>query len=355
MHDIFLSYSSQDRERLQPLFQALAQQSWSVFWDHQSIHTGENWHRKIDQAIRESRCVVVVWSKGSVDSEWVLEEASNGKSRNVLLPIKIDDIEPPFGFAMRQAGNFTRWNGKSDSPVFIELAAQIYGLLGRGSQPLSSPPPKKFPWLPSLFLFAAVLGCGGYYWKYSVGASLAGDSSMQQGKPVKKESLAGQAPTAIPQTVASSHYIIHNDGTVTDTKSGLMWKQCIEGQSGVDCSTGEAAKYKWDDAMSEFESGVSFADYSDWRMPTKDELRTLVYCSNGIPQSTAWYKTCGHNYQIPTIDLQVFPNTPAFGLLHWSSKAKDASYAWGVNFYDGNDLWFDRYDGNHVRLVRSGQ
>ena len=47
-----------------------------MFWDHQSIHTGENWHRKIDEAINNSRCVLVVWSKQSGQSEWVLEEAS---------------------------------------------------------------------------------------------------------------------------------------------------------------------------------------------------------------------------------------------------------------------------------------
>jgi hypothetical protein len=183
MHDIFLSYSTKDRARLQPLFQALAQQGWSVFWDHQSIHTGDNWHRKIDQAIRESRCVVVVWSKSSIDSEWVLEEASRGKSRNVLLPIRIDAIEPPFGFGMRQAGDFTDWNGKGDHRAFIELAAQIYGLLGRGVQPPPPPPPPKLPWLPILFISVAALG-GGYYWQHA-GESLAGQAlTAERAAPV---------------------------------------------------------------------------------------------------------------------------------------------------------------------------
>ncbi|WP_051542580.1 SUMF1/EgtB/PvdO family nonheme iron enzyme [Thiothrix lacustris] len=166
MHDIFLSYSTKDRARLQPLFQALAQQGWSVFWDHQSIHTGDNWHRKIDQAIRESRCVVVVWSKSSIDSEWVLEEASRGKSRNVLLPIRIDAIEPPFGFGMRQAGDFTGWNGKGDHPAFIELAAQVYGLLGRGSSPPLLPPVKSHAglWVTGLVAMSVV---GGYVYNKS--------------------------------------------------------------------------------------------------------------------------------------------------------------------------------------------
>jgi peptidyl-prolyl cis-trans isomerase C len=128
MHDIFLSYSTQDRERLTPLFYALEQQGWSVFWDHQSIHIGEHWHRKIDEAIRTSRCVVVVWSKHSLESEWVLEEASAGKSRDVLLPVKIDDVSPPFGFAMRQAGNFIGWDGTTRHPAFLELAEDIRSL-----------------------------------------------------------------------------------------------------------------------------------------------------------------------------------------------------------------------------------
>lgn len=162
MYDIFLSYSTQDRGRLRPLFDALAQQGWSVFWDHQSIHTGENWHRKIDESINNSRCVVVVWSKQSVQSEWVLEEASKGKARNVLLPIKIDGIEPPFGFALRQTGDFTRWNGKPDHPAFIELAAQIYSLLGAGGNrppPLPPPPSRVGLWVTGLVAVSAV---GGY-------------------------------------------------------------------------------------------------------------------------------------------------------------------------------------------------
>ncbi|OQX07174.1 MAG: hypothetical protein BWK73_28770 [Thiothrix lacustris] len=134
MHDIFLSYSTKDRDRLQPLFQALAQQGWSVFWDHYSISTGDNWHQKIDQAICESGCVVVVWSENSIYSEWVLEEASKAKNRDVLLPIKIDSVELPLGFGMRQTGNFTCWNGSSDHPVFIELAEKIYERLNDEQQ-----------------------------------------------------------------------------------------------------------------------------------------------------------------------------------------------------------------------------
>lgn len=197
MYDIFLSYSTQDRERLRPLFAALSQQGWSVFWDHQTIHAGENWHLKIDDAINNSRCVVVVWSTHSVKSEWVLEEAHKGKNRGVLLPIRIDAVEPPFGFSLRQAGNFIHWNNKPDHPAFIELAAQIYGLLGK---PPESPPLPPSPQPQSrsgmmLAGIAAVAMAGGGVWY------MQSQSPAPEGHEAKAEPVVAAPPVAQPLPV----------------------------------------------------------------------------------------------------------------------------------------------------------
>jgi hypothetical protein len=156
----------------------------------------------------------------------------------------------------------------------------------------------------------------------------------------------------------AKRYAINGDGTVTDTTTNLMWKQCAEGQRGDSCS-GTADKYKWYAAMSKFGFGVSFAGHSDWRMPSKEELRSLVYCSNGTPQEEAWDGGCdgkddkGGEYQDPTINLIAFPNTASWW--YWSSTEKDASYAWDVYFGYGAAYWDSRVYDYHVRLVRSGQ
>lgn len=72
---------------------------------------------------------MVVWSKASVDSEWVVEEATIGKQRKVLLPIKIDEVVFPLGFTMRQTGNLIGWKGDVNHSEFIRLTGTIRELL----------------------------------------------------------------------------------------------------------------------------------------------------------------------------------------------------------------------------------
>ncbi len=78
-----------------------------------------------------------------------------------------------------------------------------------------------------------------------------------------------------PETNPTSIYQVHGDGTVTDMRTGLMWKQCLEGQTGADCSGGSATGMNWVTALNHARSH-SFAGYSDWRLPNIKELESLV-------------------------------------------------------------------------------
>lgn len=73
-----------------------------------------------------------------------------------------------------------------------------------------------------------------------------------------------------------SIYTVHGDGTVTDTRTGLMWKQCPEGQTyaGGSCS-GSSTPMNWVAALT-LAKNASFAGYSDWRLPNIKELHSLV-------------------------------------------------------------------------------
>jgi hypothetical protein len=55
MADIFISYSSKDRDRIIPLVKALEEQGWSLFWDSTSIHVGKTWRQFIDEGLGAAR------------------------------------------------------------------------------------------------------------------------------------------------------------------------------------------------------------------------------------------------------------------------------------------------------------
>ena len=50
-----------------------------------------------------ARCVIVLWSKDSCVSLWVLEEATDGRERGALIPVLIEAVRPPLGFRSIQA------------------------------------------------------------------------------------------------------------------------------------------------------------------------------------------------------------------------------------------------------------
>src|SRR5262245_49531758 len=95
--DIFISYSSEDATRVQVLVAALEAEGWKLFWD-QDIPPGEDWESYIGIHLDAARAVIAVWSKHSVKSRYVRSEVNRASKRNVLVPVKIDAVEPPFGF-----------------------------------------------------------------------------------------------------------------------------------------------------------------------------------------------------------------------------------------------------------------
>ncbi len=151
MYDIFLSYSTKDRDQLQSLVTALEAEGWTVFWDHRSIKVAQDWHEVVGKAIQESTCVIVAWSESSVASRWVKEEALIARDRGVLYPIMLDQTALPFGFNLIQAADFTEWNEKTDHQEFLELKDQLSVRLNLQRTPVESALPS-FPALKAGYM-----------------------------------------------------------------------------------------------------------------------------------------------------------------------------------------------------------
>jgi len=130
MSEIFISYASQDRETAKALAQFLEQRSCSVFWDR-TIPPGKSWDDILEQALREARVVVVLWSKAAVASDWVKAEAAEAAARGILVPAMIEKTELPLRFRAIQAADLTTWNWTGTTGEIRALLGSVAGLVGR--------------------------------------------------------------------------------------------------------------------------------------------------------------------------------------------------------------------------------
>ena len=144
----------------------------------------------------------------------------------------------------------------------------------------------------------------------------------------------------ITPTSPDSRFTIHNDGTVTDNQTGLMWMRCSLGQiwDGASC-TGNVTKFTWEEALST-PGHNDFAGFTDWYLPNFRELNSIVELA------------CVH----PAINQTVFPDTPSY--VYWSSSPSADKFdnILYVDFDSGGDgrvILNDKI--MHVRLVRVGQ
>ncbi len=133
-----------------------------------------------------------------------------------------------------------------------------------------------------------------------------------------------------------NNFVINGDGTVTDTTTGLMWQQCNYGQTwdGTQCG-GNPERLHWD-AAGAYIQGLNDAHhlgYEGWRLPTKNELQTLLDYSRDFPATT-------------------FPDT--LDSYYWSSTTY-ARFTWYVDFMHGQILsHYTESSFLDVRAVRGG-
>jgi len=139
-----------------------------------------------------------------------------------------------------------------------------------------------------------------------------------------------------------SHYSTVRDYPITDcvkdNTTGLTWEgKPLSGERASsktytnfgDQSIGDASAYV--DSV----NAIRLCNYSDWRLPTKDELAGLIVERDS-----------------PSIDSTWFPNTQAQAYWTASRHSDLMGIAWFVDFYGGGVFSYKRSNGSHVRLVR---
>jgi tetratricopeptide (TPR) repeat protein len=125
MADVFISYVSEDRNRAEALAHALAGSGFSVWWDR-DLHGGADFSAEIERQLETARAVIVLWSKRSLTSQWVRDEAAAARDAGKLVPVRLDDASVPLGFRQLQTIDFGDWrSGDASHPAFVRVLASL--------------------------------------------------------------------------------------------------------------------------------------------------------------------------------------------------------------------------------------
>jgi hypothetical protein len=128
--DLFISYKREERDTARQLADGLESRGWSVWWDPK-LQAGERFDDVIERAIKNVKCVIVLWSRRSITSTYVKDEASCALEAEKLVPVALDDAKPPFRFQGLHTIQLQGWDGSARFPAFQELIRDIEAKAGR--------------------------------------------------------------------------------------------------------------------------------------------------------------------------------------------------------------------------------
>ncbi|HEY4071351.1 MAG TPA: TIR domain-containing protein [Sphingomicrobium sp.] len=122
MAQIFLSYAREDLAAAQAFAGALEGVGHEVWWDHH-LRAGSRFSWDIGAALKGAEVVIVLWSKASVESAWVQDEAAEGLEGSRLVPVALDGTKPPLGFRQYHTVHAGAW--RNGGRAFDELIAAL--------------------------------------------------------------------------------------------------------------------------------------------------------------------------------------------------------------------------------------
>lgn len=130
MADIFISYASKDRPIAKELAQLLKNRGWTVWWDSH-IPIGDRFDTAIEKELRNAKAVLVLWTKHSIASEWVKNEASDAAQRGILIPVLLESVTIPLAFSRIETALLTDWKGEEDHHELQMMFKSVEDMVSR--------------------------------------------------------------------------------------------------------------------------------------------------------------------------------------------------------------------------------
>jgi formylglycine-generating enzyme required for sulfatase activity len=268
MADIFISYKREEQPLAKKLANALQKMGWSVWWDPK-LRAGEHFDDAIERALIDAKCVIVMWSKLSVKSRYVKDEANYALKRNKLVPIAIEEVDLPFRFEGVHTEQLIDWDGSTSHSGFRELVQDLTSILG-------SPEPEKATELPE----PAEQELSEKSFKNSIGMKfvLIPDGSFMMGSKLSPEKTIEKFGGKIrwyknehPQhevTISEPFYLQTTQVTQVQWQTVMGANPSRFRDCGTDCPV---EKVSWDEAK-EFIDKLNMREITDkYRLPTEAE------------------------------------------------------------------------------------
>jgi hypothetical protein len=156
---------------------------------------------------------------------------------------------------------------------------------------------------------------------------------------IAKDMLAvGYEPAKKKITASGERFIDNKNSTITDTKTGLIWIKNPHTDLPKEFKSG----MPWQQAIGVCKD-LNFAGHKDWRLPTIEELISIIDWEAGAKSNES------------TINTKFFPDTKTSWYWTITSCPWDAGHARVVNFSFGSVGNWDKDVSNYVRPVRSSQ
>jgi hypothetical protein len=332
---VFISYAREDIEMVEKIYDDFLNSGVVPWLDQEEILPGDNWKLKIKEAIKSCTYFLAVLSSNSVSKTGYVQKElkmalemleEKPPNERFLIPVKINDCKPQDDRIddIHQADLSKNY----DKGIKLILKAILPGQF-RKKQKVQSV--KKETTVKPVIEETQVKSDeqqNRIVKKQMPAAKKINKKYELRSKPEKlsdnevKKRLGGSWR---PTQYIENDYVENNDGTVTDRATGLMWQK-----------EGSDDRIRFSDAEKYIEqlNKSTFGGYNDWRLPTIDELVSLLEkekSDNGL-------------YIDP-----VFSNKQDWC---WTADNRSSGGAFIVNFNDG--IVYDNRSINlFVRAVRS--
>ena len=106
-----------------------------MWWDY-SLHPGDSFRGVIEKQLQTAKAAIVLWSRHSIDSAFVLDEAARAHRRKVLVPILIGGLEAemlPLGFGDIHVEDLSDWRGETTHASYRKVVEVLIHKAGPGS------------------------------------------------------------------------------------------------------------------------------------------------------------------------------------------------------------------------------